>query len=124
MYFCCHDTSLNSGGHIRRSSISLNKLAGFVKSLQCAHKTCLLDVVHSDRPKDTMFRTKILYPQPDIYDKIANLGQCSVIGSCMSGLTGKAAMRMMVKMKKESNDEVRIIYSLVVVSELVLIFGS
>ena len=100
MYFMLHDTSWNSSAQVRKSSLSLAKFCSFVKKIPCLHKTTLLDVVHLDRPKDTMFKTKIMYPQPEIYDKIATQGGTTCIGSCMSGLTGAQAMKYMMNKKK------------------------
>jgi len=103
IYFTCHDTSLKSSSQVRRSSLSLAKLCSFIKALPCVHKTCLLDLVHLDRPKDTLFKTKILYPNPEIYDKIATLGGCSVIGSCKCGVTGREAVKLMMEKKKKGD---------------------
>jgi len=101
MYFLMKDTSWSSSARVRKTSLSLTKFTSLLKSIPCKHKTVCLDVVHSLRPKDTMFRTRIMYPQPEIYDKVASMGEAFCIGSCMSGLTGAEAMKFIINKKKE-----------------------
>ena len=78
-----------------------------LRKIPCKSKTVCLDVVHSQKPKDTLFRTRVMYPQPDIYDKVANLGDAVCIGSCMSGLTGAAAARYMKNNEVEEAQDLK-----------------
>lgn len=102
-FFLCKDSSWASSTKLRKSALSLSKLTSMLKRIPCKHKTVCLDVVHSEKPKDTLFRTRIMYPQPDIYDKIANLGEATCIGSCMSGLTGVTAMKYKLQVSAAAN---------------------
>ena len=107
-FFLCKDSSWASSSKLRKSALSLPQFTAMLKRIPCNHKTVCLDVVHSKKPKDTLFRTRIMYPQPDIYDKVSNLGETTCIGSCMSGLTGIAAMKYAKYNQEEEEEDKRL----------------
>ena len=107
MYFLCSDTSWASSKKVRKSALPLVQFTAMLRKIPCKSKTVCLDVVHSQKPKDTLFRTRVMYPQPDIYDKVANLGDAVCIGSCMSGLTGAAAARYMKNNEVEEAQDLK-----------------
>ena len=58
--------------------------------VQCREKTVVLDCCHSDRPKDTMLKSLVIYPPTDLYATIARQADCRVLGrECSS--TGHSA---------------------------------
>lgn len=62
------------------------------------HKVLFLDVVHTEREVGS-FKTRHLYPPPNLYNRAANLAGAVVVGSCRIGTTNEVDL---VALRKEA----------------------
>lgn len=97
--FC--DSNYGSTHLIQKTALALKTFAKMVKELNVREKCILLDIAHVERPKNTYFRTKLVYPSVAVYDNLAKMSGAVVIGSARSGISDvqKKKQRREIKAK-------------------------
>mmetsp|Transcript_31265 Transcript_31265/g.99336 ORF Transcript_31265/g.99336 Transcript_31265/m.99336 type:complete len:944 (-) Transcript_31265:177-3008(-) len=90
-YFMMADSNWNSTSMAAQTSVSLKEFCNTIREIECDHKTVVLDVAHNLKPMESIFRTRFLYPPPDLGTVAAQMCECPVIMSASIAGPMKAA---------------------------------
>ena len=64
----------------------MDEFTAVVRELPFRDRVVVLDVVHAPFPvDDSRFRSRVLYPPPDLYAMVSRDAEAVVLGSCLLG---------------------------------------
>jgi hypothetical protein len=84
-FFCFRETNWKSTNQAALTSLSLTDFSKMIVSLGCDQKVVAVNYAHVEPSRKSFFKTRYLYPPPDCLTRLADLCNCTVIGSCNIG---------------------------------------
>lgn len=80
------NTSWRNSEQILNTAMSMDEFTAAVRELPFRDRVVVLDVVHAPFPvDDSRFRSRVLYPPPDLYAMVSRDAEAVVLGSCLLG---------------------------------------
>ena len=93
-YLCMNDSIFTKPEDIVKTCVSLTELSILMNKLACKKKTVIMNYAHVPPPEKSFFApVKVMYPPKDFLSRMANMMDCAVLASCISGCSMSDALK-------------------------------